>query len=209
MGRGPTMKHGSVTVDPKAREFDRLFKTLGSMPHVLCWNCRKLTPFEVERCEHCGSPFAGSTGGAYRSGRIPADVPARSTRTNAGPRARSLSEIVEDLRRIREMSDGYRHSRRGESYRYLYQCPSCNRFVTEQATSCVCGVRFEAPSPETFHCPECAASIPSGRNSCPVCLSSFGGPSSYRDDFVYACPRCGSRVSADAFRCSCGARFED
>jgi hypothetical protein len=209
MRRVPTLKQQSARSDPKAREFDRLFRNLGSMPQVLCWSCRRLTAFEVDRCEHCGSPFAGSTGGAYRAGRMPTDMPVSAARTTERPRGRSLAEIVEDLRRIRDLSHSPRRSaRRGEAYRYSYQCPSCDRYVTEQATTCVCGVRFAPPSTGSFDCPECAANVPFGHDSCPVCRVDFRR-AGLRDEYVYACPRCGSRVGADAFRCSCGVRFQD
>jgi hypothetical protein len=209
MGRLLALQHQNARPDPKAREFDRLFRGLGSMPQVLCWNCRKLTPFEVERCEHCGSAFAGSTGGAYRAGRIPAERPVSAAKATGKPRGRSLSEIVEDLRRIRDLSGSPRRSaRRGRAYQYIYQCPSCDRYVTEQATTCACGVRFAPPSTGSFGCPECAANVPFGHDSCPVCRVNFRTGRA-RDEYVYGCPRCGSRVSPDAFRCSCGVRFED
>src|SRR6266566_9259077 len=74
-------------------EIDKRMSNLGTMPRILCWKCRKLTPFELDRCEHCGSAFAGSTGGVYGSDR-------RSRpRTTSAPKAasarpkRSLLEI--------------------------------------------------------------------------------------------------------------------
>ncbi|MGI0148807.1 MAG: hypothetical protein ACREDF_04670 [Thermoplasmata archaeon] len=185
-------------------------KSLGAMPQILCWNCRSLTSFEVDRCEHCGSAFAGSTGGAYRSDRIPADEPFSSEKVPE-PRARSLSEIVADLQHIHDLADSPREPARGSGGSILaYQCPACNRSVSEAATVCVCGVRFAPPasSAVTFLCPECGATVPSAEDACPVCRVEFGA-SGPRDDHIYACPRCGSQVASDAFRCSCGAWFAD
>src|SRR2546426_440338 len=70
MGRGPTVLQQRAYQDPNSpRDFDKLISNLGTMPRILCWKCRKLTPFELDRCEHCGSPFAGSTGGVYGGDR--------------------------------------------------------------------------------------------------------------------------------------------
>lgn len=208
--RDPTSKQRETRADLKSRrQIDRPMKPLGAMPQILCWNCRKLTSFEVDKCEHCGSAFAGSTGGAYRSGLIPTnDLFPASTRI-VEPRGRSLSEIVADLRRVHDLADSPREPSRGNQGSLpLYQCPTCGRFVAETATACVCGVRFAPPSAVTFLCPECGASVPSAADVCPVCRIEFRatGP---RDEYVYACPRCGAHVASDAFQCSCGARFED
>src|SRR3989304_3676790 len=72
-------------------------------PRILCWNCRKLTPFELDRCQHCGTAFAGSTGGAYgphRPGFCPTSVP------KAQPPApsRSLAELMADLPEVHDVS---------------------------------------------------------------------------------------------------------
>jgi RNA polymerase subunit RPABC4/transcription elongation factor Spt4 len=204
MGRAPTLSRAPSSPDPKSREFDRMLKTLSATPQILCWRCRKLTSFEIDQCEHCGSPFAGNTGGAHRSGRVQRDesVPA-PMKTRRG--SRSLAEIVEDLRRIRDLTQSSEEpAQREQGFLYLYQCPSCARFVSQRATACVCGVRFTA----TFECPECASSVPSGRNACPVCRVNFGA-AGVSAGALYMCPRCGANVTADAFRCSCGARFLD
>jgi predicted amidophosphoribosyltransferase len=202
MARVASLAHARA--GPKPRQFDRVPKTLSAVPQILCWRCRKLTSFEVDSCEHCGSPFAGSTGGVYGSGRLFRDERPRSPR-KPGRRARSLAEIVEDLRRIRELSEAARGPSRSEAgILYQYQCPSCARPVSEQATSCTCGVRFAA----TFECPECASSVPSGRDACPVCGIDFRA-TGLTSGHVYLCPRCGVQVSGDAPRCSCGARFLD
>lgn len=193
------------------RQLDRLMKSLGALPQVLCWNCRKLTAFEIDRCEHCGSAFAGSTGGAYRSGRIPSDLSLPASQTMVKSRGRSLSDIVADLRHIRDLADSPREATRGARGSLpLYQCASCGRFVDEAATACVCGVRFASAASEavTFLCPECGANVPSSAEVCPVCRVEYGTGGS-RDDHVYACPRCGAHVESDAFRCSCGVRFAD
>src|SRR5439155_7710780 len=56
-------------------EIDKRMSNLGTMPRILCWKCRKLTPFELDRCEHCGSAFAGGTGGVYANERKPRPRP--------------------------------------------------------------------------------------------------------------------------------------
>lgn len=218
------LRQVGMMADPKAREFDRGLHSLASTPGILCWSCRELTPFEVDQCEHCGAPFAGSTGGAYRGARIPADEPAASRKAPGGARRRSISEIVEDLQRIRDLSRSLSvppsksprqapRSEKGVRYRYLYQCPSCDRFVTARAIDCVCGVRFAQTTSTSsalsfIACPECGANVPSGRKSCPVCRVDFR-PAGRSDLFVYSCPRCGARVSAEARKCKCGVRFEE
>lgn len=179
------------------------------MPRILCWNCHKLTPFELDRCQHCGSAFAGSTGGAYGSGRVTgAHNVSAPKKTRERPK-RTLAEIVEDLQQVHEMSPSVRgRPREKELSVRLYQCPACGRFVSEQATECVCGVHFAPISDVTFACPECASRVPSDVNACPVCGVGFE-PSSGSSGYVYACPRCGAHVASDAIRCSCGVWFED
>lgn len=174
-------------------------------PGVLCWNCRSLTPYEEDECQSCGAAFGGSTGGAYAT-----------TRTGERPRIRepppkpekmrSLADLLKDLGRVHDVSARVAEIRIAEAdVPTLFQCPSCGRFVGEQATSCACGVRFSESS-GTFPCPECDAVVPLLDDECPVCGVHF-------DEDVphvsYACPRCGTPVSADALRCTCGVWFED
>src|SRR5690348_2965976 len=82
------------------RETDKLMAKLGTMPRILCWNCHKLTPFELDRCQHCGSAFAGSTGGAYASGAVVASRPTSVPRPGRERPKRTLAEIVEDLQQV-------------------------------------------------------------------------------------------------------------
>lgn len=208
-GRGPTVARSARVDLGSRREIDKPVSKIDTMPQILCWKCRKLTRFGLERCQHCGSAFAGSTGGAYGSGRV-----ARAHAFSPGeepppPSKRSLVEIFDDLQHVRDVAaSGLGRPREREVSRRLYQCPTCGRFVSEQATECMCGVRF-APAPlVTFMCPECESRIPSEEDACPVCGVEFE-PSSARDDYVYACPRCGAHVASDALRCPCGAWFED
>jgi predicted amidophosphoribosyltransferase len=184
-------------------------KSLGALPRILCWNCRRLTSFKLDRCQHCGSAFAGSTGGAYRTARNPAPEPRARSEHGSSLRPRSLREIVEDLQRVRDLADSPREPPREEEVSLLmFQCPTCGRFVSQAAQECVCGVRFAPPSEVTFQCPECASNVPSGGDECPVCGVGFRAVS-FHDDTVYACPRCGTHVDSDAVRCACGAWFED
>ncbi len=176
-------------------------------PRILCWNCRKLTPFHEERCEFCGARFAGSTGGMYGKtrtvhARVPEVPPDDDELVEA---RRSLLQLFEDLQRVHDVSASHHYDPvRDEETLTLFQCPSCGRFVAEDALDCVCGVRF-APEAAESVCPECGSRIPEGAGACPVCARRRGDPAS---DVIYACPVCGSEVSADAVRCACGARFE-
>ena len=123
-------------------------------PRILCWNCKKLTPFHEERCEFCGARFAGGTGGVYRPSRptvpaIPSDdqelVEAR----------RSLLQLFEDLQRVHDVSSNHHYDPvRDEETITLFQCPSCGRFVARDASECACGVRF-ASDHDFSVCPEC------------------------------------------------------
>src|SRR5947199_4513770 len=89
-------------------ENDRLMSNLGSMPRILCWKCRKLTPFELDRCEHCGSAFAGGTGGVYGSDRKSRSRTTSTTRVSSAPPRRTLLEIVEDLHHVNDVTTSVR-----------------------------------------------------------------------------------------------------
>lgn len=177
-------------------------------PRILCWNCKKLTPFHEERCEFCGARFAGSTGGVYATRRITvASVPTvPSDDAELAEARRSLLQLFEDLQRVHDVSSARRYDpvRDAETIT-LFQCPSCGRFVSEDAADCICGVRF-ASEPSASVCLECGAPLASPGTACANCTGALhedmGG-------VLYACPLCGAEVSADAVRCSCGARFEE
>src|SRR2546422_1143209 len=149
-GRGPTVLQQRARQDMNSpRDFDKLISNLGTMPRILCWKCRKLTPFELDRCEHCGSAFAGGTGGAYGSDRKSRSRTMSTTKISSTPPKRTLLEIVEDLRHVNDATTSVRgRPREKELSVRLYQCPTCGRFVSEQSTECVCGVGF-APSKGT------------------------------------------------------------
>ncbi len=172
-------------------------------PRILCWNCKKLTPFQEERCEHCGARFGGSTGGMYgRSRTVNARVPpAPSDDEELAEARRSLLQLFEDLQRVHDVSSSHHYdaSRREETIT-LFQCPSCGRFVAEDAADCACGVRFASDS-ISGACPVCGSHLPAGSDVCAVCAEH--GP-----EIAYACPLCGAEVSEDAAQCSCGARFQ-
>ena len=174
-------------------------------PRILCWNCRKLTPFREERCEFCGARFAGSTGGVYATRRITvASVPSVPSDDEELVEARrSLLQLFDDLQRVHDVSSArhYDPVRDAETIT-LFQCPSCGRFVGEDAVDCLCGVRF-ASEDSVSRCPDCGASLDTPGAACPSCASR---PHS---EVLYACPLCGAEVSADAVRCACGARFEE
>lgn len=176
-------------------------------PRILCWNCKKLTPFQEERCEYCGARFAGSTGGVYgRTRTVTAHVPpAPSDDEELAEARRSLLQLFEDLQRVHDVSSAHRYDPgRDEETITLFQCPSCGRFVAEDASDCVCGVRFATEASDSV-CSECGSRVPDGAQTCPVCASRSDGR---RSDIAYACPVCGTEVTADAVRCACGARFE-
>ncbi len=178
-------------------------------PRVLCWNCKKLTPFQEDRCEFCGARFAGSTGGVYATRRITvASVPTGpSDDEELAEARRSLLQLFEDLQRVHDVSSvrHYDPIRDQESIT-LFQCPSCGRFVSEDAAECACGVRF-APEARTSVCPTCGTPLSEAGAACPACGEAFRSEES--SEVLYACPICGAEVSADAVRCACGARFEE
>src|SRR5437870_3433954 len=154
-------------------------------------------------------PFAGGTGGVYGSDRKSRSRTTSTTRVSSAPPRRTLLEIVEDLHHVNDVTTSVRgRPREKELSVRLYQCPTCGRFVSEQSTECVCGVRFAPMSSVTFSCPDCGSRVPSDVDACPVCSRGFT-PSGGAGDYVYACPRCGVHVTSDAVRCSCGAWFED
>ncbi len=218
MSGATVVQRGARVEVGSRREIERLMSKLGSMPRILCWKCRKLTPFESEKCQHCGAAFAGGTGGAYGSGYTPAMRSGHSQATRSrpnressrSPSKRTITEIFEDLQRVHhEVASSHRERSAvfGDSSS-LYQCPSCGRFVSERSTECLCGVRFAGFPTETFVCPECGSHVPSDADACPVCQIGFEVEGA-RSANVYACPRCGTHVASDAVRCSCGAWFED
>ncbi len=177
-------------------------------PRILCWNCRKLTPFQEERCEFCGARFAGSTGGMYASRRITvASVPSvPPDDPELAEARRSLLQLFEDLQRVHDVSTArhYDAARDTETIT-LFQCPACGRFVSESAADCACGARF-ASEPSFGVCPECGTPLPGPGAACSRCAGAFPGGS---ESLMYACPLCGAEVTAEAVRCACGARFED
>jgi len=174
-------------------------------PGILCWNCRKLTPFHEDRCQFCGAAFAGSTGGEYAMSRL-VDRPARRPPTPPADVSRTLSDLLADIQKVHDVAT--RPSpllREADTSVVLFQCPSCGRFVSERATACVCGTRFAAHAP-TFACPECDSRVPELEDACPVCGTRFEPE---RPEVSYSCPKCGVLVAADAIRCACGVWFED
>lgn len=173
-------------------------------PRILCWKCKRLTPFSEDRCEFCGARFAGGTGGVYRTSKASVPTVPTSDRELTAAR-RSLLQLFDDLQRVHDVSSSVHYDPvRGEETITLFQCPSCGRFVAQDATECACGVRF-APSRDESVCPGCGAHLAGGHGPCPVCHARPGEAAS---EIAYACPLCGAEVSADAVRCTCGARFE-
>jgi len=170
-------------------------------PRILCWNCKRLTPFQEYRCTNCGAKFAGGTGGVYSTSRPPAR-PGRSDREEIADAKRTLLQLFEDLQRVHDVAPRPAPQKEDEGSLSLFQCPSCGRFVAEEATSCLCGVKF---APLDLDCPECGSHIPGTAEICPVCHVRLAQDS----DVVYECPRCGAQVDAEATRCACGVRFED
>ncbi len=169
-------------------------------PRILCWNCKELTPYHSDRCVACGAQFAGSTGGAYASRsafgssrRVSRSVPL--VNNDLAEARRSLRQLFEDLQRVHDVASSVRDGEE-ETTVTLFQCPSCGRFVSEASTGCLCGVRF---SEDGALCPTCGGSLPSLGGGCPSCRER---------ELMYVCPTCGSEVSAEDVRCSCGAIFE-
>ena len=119
---------------------------------------------------------------------------------------RSLLQLFEDLQRVHDVSSARRYDPvRDEETITLFQCPTCGRFVSQDAMDCVCGVRFAA-EPSHSVCPDCGTPVPSPGAACARCSAALQDESA---DVAYACPLCGVEVSAEAVRCTCGARFAD
>ena len=176
-------------------------------PRILCWNCKKLTPFHEERCDNCGARFAGSTGGVYSTRRITvASVPSvPSDDEELAAARRSLLQLFEDLQRVHDVSSERHYDPvRDTETITLFQCPSCGRFVSQEAEQCACGVRFVA-EPNVSVCSECGTPLAAPGAACPSCRAAEREAPS---DVLYACPLCGAEVTAEAVRCACGARFE-
>lgn len=173
-------------------------------PGILCWNCRRLTPFDHDRCQFCDAAFAGSTGGVYATSRL--RDPARKPAAPPEP-SRSLADLLADIQRVHDIAPRRPAPalRQEDASPLLFQCPSCGRFVSERASECLCGVRF-APEVPTFPCPECDSHVPELEDACPVCGVRFEPDAA---PVAYSCPRCGAVVAADAVRCACGVWFED
>lgn len=185
-------------------EVREAIRSEGREPSILCWNCRKLTPFYRDRCTSCGARFAGSTGGVYSAASSLPKV--KEEDHDLAEARRTLLQLFEDLQRVHDVSSRRRYDpATHEESVTLFQCPSCGRFVSEDSASCLCGVKF-APESERSVCPECGSEVPDLDGVCPVCRSRMDAAPS---DVIYQCPRCGAEVSAEALRCACGARFED
>jgi predicted RNA-binding Zn-ribbon protein involved in translation (DUF1610 family) len=121
--------------------------------------------------------------------------------------SRSLSELIADLQKVHDVSSMHRAVREEvEETLELFQCPACGRFVSEEATSCACGVRFASSTSATSACPECGSMVPILDDACPVCGIEFEPGT---ESIAYMCPKCGAHVALDAVQCSCGAWFED
>src|SRR5207244_11701978 len=135
MAQGSTMfRQSSRGPKNPRRDVDQITKSLGTLPHILCWNCRQLTSFELDRCQNCGTAFAGDTGGAYRSGRIPKSDSFARAEVGSGLRPRSLRDIVEDLQRVRDLADSPRERpQAAEASLLLYQCQPFSRFLSRPA----------------------------------------------------------------------------
>jgi len=204
-GRPPPRRVVSMEAQRSARDSRSAIREAlsrgGRSPRILCWKCKRLTPFYEDRCEFCGARFAGSTGGVYSASR----PPARSSRSDLEEIAdakRTLLQFFEDLQRVHDIAPPPAPRKEDEGSVTLFQCPSCGRFVAEEATSCLCGVRFAPPDLE---CPECGSHVPGSAEICPVCHVRLAQDS----HVAYECPRCGAHVTADAASCACGVRFED
>ena len=82
----------------------------------------------------------------------------------------------------------------------LYQCSACGRIVSEEESTCACGVRLVGEG--NMICPKCCKEIPETSIACSNCGESLV-------ELVSECPACGRRVDKDAFACLCGVIFSD
>src|SRR3990172_8427251 len=113
-------------------------------PGILCWSCRRMTPYSEDGCQKCGAAFAGGTGGEYSISRI-STAPRRRTplETSATP-SRTLADLLRDRGRVRDLPTSARRRPPGPAQAPMFECPWRGRFVEEDARSCACGVRFAA-----------------------------------------------------------------
>ncbi len=181
-------------------------RSLERGPRILCWNCKKLTPFHEDRCEFCGAKYAGGTGGVYASNRtVTAHIPEAPSEDEELVQARrSLLQLFDDLQHVHDVAASRRYDpAKDEETLTLFQCPSCGRFVAEDAVDCACGVHFASSDSEAV-CSECGYQIPRGTGACPICANRA---LRHESQVAYVCPVCGAEVSEDAASCLCGARF--
>jgi hypothetical protein len=82
----------------------------------------------------------------------------------------------------------------------LFQCPECERIVSEKESTCECGALLVGEG--NMICPGCGAEIPENSSECPICGHAFV-------EEISECPACGRRVDRDAFLCECGVVFSD
>src|SRR5437879_12634587 len=66
MERGSTMMRPRSRGSGSRRDVDSIMKSLGTLPSILCWKCRHLTSFDLDRCQRCGSALPSDAGRAYR-----------------------------------------------------------------------------------------------------------------------------------------------
>lgn len=122
---------------------------------VLCWNCKRMTPVAQGRCASCGSKIVSP---APRPPTPPRPARIEDDRELEEAR-RSLLQLFEDLQRVSDVS-AYRPSEsEPEEGPLLFQCPSCGRFVAEDAVRCACGVHFADQVQLQYSCPRCGALV--------------------------------------------------
>ncbi len=160
------------------KEPARLREALESGDHesrILCWNCRRMTPVGADRCESCGSPMSRASSDPRRPFSR-ANLPDASDDAELAEARRTLLDLFEDLQRVSDVSARPAVETAEEpGSAILFQCPSCGRFVAEDAVLCACGARFAAGTPDLqvqYECPRCGTHVSAEAASC-VCGARF------------------------------------
>src|SRR5437867_1422196 len=119
MAQGSTMfRQRSRGPQNPTRDVDQIMKSLGTLPRILCWNCRQLTSFELDRCQHCGS-----------ASEVMFQCPECGSSVPSGEDWCPVCRVEFRAASLRD--------------HLVYSCPRCGTQVDSDAIRCSCGAWFE------------------------------------------------------------------